>query len=194
MPKCYNCGAEISADDKLRLCDRCKSVLLPFIKFTDASTSSAVRRLIANERNLRARGVTDNGMDYLMRICEAHDRERAEEKQRREAESAPKQTQPPAAPQPAPSKKEEYLEIDLPMEAPLNFHRKPYGGFIGLAGILLLLCGIGLLAWTVFQWITAETIAVPCIIAAVGAFAAAGICPPLKKLIHDINELKKHFR
>ena len=79
MPKCYNCGAEITADDKLRLCDKCKSVLLPFIKFTDASTSSAVRRLITNERNLRARGVTDNGMDYLMRICEAHDREKAEE-------------------------------------------------------------------------------------------------------------------
>ena len=65
MAKCYNCGTEIPADDKLRLCDRCKSVLLPFIKFTDASTSSAVRRLIANERNLRARGVTDNGSARL---------------------------------------------------------------------------------------------------------------------------------
>ena len=194
MPKCYNCGAEIAADDKLRLCDKCKSVLLPFIKFTDASTSSAVRRLITNERNLRARGVTDNGMDYLMRICEAHDREKAEEKQRREAETAPKQSRSAAAPQPAQPKKEEYLEIDLPMEPPLNFHRKPYGGLLSLLSVLLLLCGVSLLAWTVFRWISAETLSIPCIIAAVGAFAAAGICPPVKKLIHDMDELKKHFR
>ncbi len=194
MAKCYNCGAEIPADDKLRLCDRCKSVLLPFIKFTDASTSSAVRRLIANERNLRARGVTDTGMDYLMRICEAHDREKSEEKARRDAETAAKnnRTQTPA---PAvPPKNEEYLEIDLPMDAPLNLHREPYGKFLSLAAVLLLLSGLGLFIWTAVQWFTAEVLAIPSVLAAVGFFAAAGICPPLKKLIHDMDELKKHFR
>lgn len=194
MAKCYNCGADIPADDKLRLCDRCKSVMLPFIKFTDASTSSAVRRLIANERNLRARGVTDNGIDYLMRICEAHDREKAAEKARRDAEAAAKASRTQPAAPPAPPKEDEYLEIDLPMDEALDLHRKPYGKFLSLAGILLLLCGIGLLVWTVLQYVTAQTLEIPALITALGAFAAAGICPPLKKLIHDVEEIKKRFR
>ena len=194
MAKCYNCGAEISADEKLRLCDRCKSVMLPFIKFTDVSTSSAVRRLIANERNLRVRGVTDNGIDYLMRICEAHDREKAAEKARRDAQTAEKSARnQPEAP-PAPPKQEEYLEIDLPMDEPLDLHRKPYGKLLPLAGVLLLLCGTGLLIWAALQWFTAQTPEIPAVITAVGAFAAAGICPPLKKLIHDMEEIKKRFR
>ena len=41
MPKCYNCGCDIPADDKTRLCDNCKKIILPFIKFMDASTSFA---------------------------------------------------------------------------------------------------------------------------------------------------------
>ena len=194
MAKCYNCGTEIPADDKLRLCDRCKSVLLPFIKFTDASTSSAVRRLIANERNLRARGVTDNGMDYLMRICEAHDQAKIEEQARRDAERTPKAPpQPQPAPQPA-ARKEEYLEIDLPIEAPLDLHRESYGSAVGFVQILLILCGIAFLGWAVYQFVSAEIIAVPCIVAAVGSFAVSALCPPLKKLIHDMDELKKRFR
>lgn len=59
MSKCYNCGCDIDPEDKTRLCDKCKRIILPFVKFMDASTSSAVRRLIQNERNLRNAGVTD---------------------------------------------------------------------------------------------------------------------------------------
>ena len=194
MAKCYNCGTEIPADDKLRLCDRCKSVLLPFIKFTDASTSSAVRRLIANERNLRARGVTDNGMDYLMRICEAHDQAKIEEQARRDAEKSAKiPPQQPAAPQPV-KPKEEYMEIDLPIEEPLDLHRAPYGGAVSAVCVLLILCGIGFLGWAVYQYITVQALEIPCLIAAVECFAVSALCPPLKKLIHDMEELKKRFR
>ena len=56
MSKCYNCGCDIDPEDKTRLCDKCKRIILPFVKFMDASTSSAVRRLIQNERNLRNAG------------------------------------------------------------------------------------------------------------------------------------------
>lgn len=194
MAKCYNCGTEIPADDKLRLCDRCKSVLLPFIKFTDASTSSAVRRLIANERNLRARGVTDNGMDYLMRICEAHDQAKIEEQARRDAEKSAKiPPQQPAAPQPV-KPKEEYMEIDLPIEEPLDLHRAPYGGAVSAVRVLLILCGIGFFGWAVYQYITVQALEIPALIAAVECFAVSALCPPLKKLIHDMEELKKRFR
>ena len=194
MAKCYNCGTEIPADDKLRLCDRCKSVLLPFIKFIDASTSSAVRRLIANERNLRARGVTDNGMDYLMRICEAHDQAKIEEQARRDAEKSAKiPPQQPAAPQPV-KPKEEYMEIDLPIEEPLDLHRAPYGGAVSAVRVLLILCGIGFFGWAVYQYITVQALEIPALIAAVECFAVSALCPPLKKLIHDMEELKKRFR
>ena len=74
MAHCYNCGCDISEEDRTRLCDDCKKIILPFVKFMDASSSSAVRRLISNEENLRNAGVTDGGMEYLLRLCELHDR------------------------------------------------------------------------------------------------------------------------
>jgi len=80
------------------------------------------------------------------------------------------------------------------MDEPLDLYREPYGKLLPLAGILLLLCGIGLLVWAVLQYVTAQTLEIPALITAVGAFAAAGICPPLKKLIHDVEEIKKRFR
>ena len=74
MACCSNCGKEIPNEDKTRLCDDCKRVILPFIKFMEGSDTPAVKRLLSNERNLRSAGVTDTGMDYLYRICELHDR------------------------------------------------------------------------------------------------------------------------
>lgn len=74
MARCANCGREIPGDDKTRLCEDCKRVILPFIKFMDVSDTPAVKRLLSNEKNLRDAGVTDSGMDYLYRICELHDR------------------------------------------------------------------------------------------------------------------------
>ena len=88
MSKCYNCGCDIDPEDKTRLCDKCKKIILPFVKFMDASTSSAVRRLIQNERNLRNAGVTDGGMEYLLKICEIHDKKKLREKEEREAKKA----------------------------------------------------------------------------------------------------------
>lgn len=74
MASCANCGREIPDEDKTRLCDDCKRVILPFIKFMEGSDTPAVKRLLSNERNLRSAGVTDSGMDYLYRICSLHDR------------------------------------------------------------------------------------------------------------------------
>lgn len=74
MASCANCGREIPDEDKTRLCDDCKRVILPFIKFMEGSDTPAVKRLLSNERNLRTAGVTDSGMDYLYRICSLHDR------------------------------------------------------------------------------------------------------------------------
>lgn len=74
MASCANCGREIPDEDKTRLCDDCKRVILPFIKFMEGSDTPAVKRLLSNERNLRSAGVTDSGMDYLYRICTLHDR------------------------------------------------------------------------------------------------------------------------
>lgn len=194
MAKCYNCGTDIPADDKLRLCDRCKSVLLPFIKLTDASTSSAVARLISNERNLRARGVTDNGMDYLMRICEAHDREKMAEKAKRDALRARKNPEQTAESAPQPKAKEEYQEIDLPLSPPMKVHRKPYGTHLTAVMGILVLCGAGFLFWFVWQLIRTDVWEIPCLIGAVMSFCTASVCPPLNKLIHDVNEIKKQFR
>ncbi len=81
MARCANCGCEIPNEEKTRLCDDCKRVILPFIKFMEASTTPAVKRLLSNEKNLRNAGVTDNGMDYLYRICELQDRRRQSEQE-----------------------------------------------------------------------------------------------------------------
>ncbi|MBE6724556.1 MAG: hypothetical protein E7576_05060 [Ruminococcaceae bacterium] len=74
MARCANCGREIPEEDKTRLCEDCKRIILPFIKFMDGSDTPAVKRLLSNEPNLRIAGVTDSGMDYLYRICELKDR------------------------------------------------------------------------------------------------------------------------
>lgn len=193
MAKCYNCGTQIPSDDKLRLCDRCKSVLLPFIKFTDVSTSSAVRRLIANEHNLRSRGVTDSGMEYLMRICQAHDEAKLEEQAHREA--AKNVTPPPPAPEPRPVlPREEYTEIDLPLEEPLDLCRESYGGAVGAVQVLLLLSGAAFLGWGIYRYAALAVCEIPCLIGTAACFSASALCPPLKKLIHDMEELKKRFR
>lgn len=194
MAKCYNCGIEIPADDKTRLCDRCKGILLPFVKLTDASTSSAVRRLISNERNLRNAGVTDSGMEYLLRICELRDKKKMQEKAEREAARNAKAQTPPQ-PQPVPVEEDDgYMEVELPMDEPLALHREPYGKLLGLCAFLLILCGAGLIAYFAVQWILHDALEIPCAIAAIACFAASGIVSPLKKLIHDMDEIKTRFR
>ncbi|MBQ8186953.1 MAG: hypothetical protein IJ037_08780 [Clostridia bacterium] len=195
MAKCYNCGIEIPADDKTRLCDRCKGILLPFVKLTDASTSSAVRRLISNERNLRNAGVTDSGMEYLLRICELRDKKKMQEKAEREAARNAKMQTPPQ-PQPDLTQDEDagYMEIELPMDEPLALHREPYGKMLGVCAVLLILCGAGLIAYFAVQWLLHDALEIPCVIAAIACFAASGIVSPLKKVIHDLDEIKTRLR
>ena len=78
----------MESEDKSRLCDNCKKIMLPFLKLVDASTSSAVRRLIQNEQNLRNMGITDSGMEYMLKFCELHDKKKLREREEKENKKA----------------------------------------------------------------------------------------------------------
>ena len=212
MARCYNCGCDIADDDKTRLCDDCKKVLLPFVKFMDASTSSAVRRLISNETNLRNAGVTDSGMEYLLRICELHDKKKAEAEGENEAISEDQQdgiyteNEPfvediaapiaPAAPA-APAEPEPvnpYTDIEVPLDKPLKLIRKPYGQYLAAAEIILGIVAAALLAWffvDLLAWNKVDFTAIPCCIASVVGIYIADC---VRRMIYDVEEVKKHFR
>ncbi|MBO6052887.1 MAG: hypothetical protein J6Q17_04050 [Clostridia bacterium] len=196
MARCANCGCEIPNDDKTRLCDNCKKVILPFIKFMEASTTPAVKRLLSNERNLRNAGVTDRGMDYLYRICELHDKRRQAELDEKAArmpvgqESVPaeipsdpaaRQTVPPPAPEPV------YPEGAgaEPEEA-----GNP-GGALPAAKWVLILAGTAELAWFVARILTRNaageslsgSIDVTALSAALGSYAGAYAVGVLRKFL-----------
>lgn len=189
MPRCYNCGCDISASDKTRLCDNCKKIILPFIKFMDASTSSAVRRLVSNEKNLRSAGVTDGGMEYLLRICELHDRQKVREREEREAAKAAAQRA--AEPEITPEDlTDSYTELELPMDAPLDLHREPYGKFLPAVMAALMILGAAALLWE----IVLGGLSVPVILCSVGLILAGYALWVCRHLLHDLEEIKKHFR
>ena len=210
MAHCYNCGCDISEEDKTRLCDDCKKILLPFVKFMDASTSSAVRRLISNENNLRNAGVTDNGMEYLLRICELHDRKKAEENGLDEPDAEAVEEEIEAADEvdgelraifededddkPKEKTAEQYTDIEVPLDKPLNLIRRSYGQYLAAAEIVLGVVAAALLVWffiDLFVWNKVDFTAIPCCIAsAVGVYIADSV----RRMIHDVEELKKHFR
>lgn len=190
MPRCYNCGCDIPSNDKTRLCDKCKKIILPFIKFMDASTSSAVRRLVSNEKNLRNAGVTDGGMEYLLRICELHDRQKIQEREAREAARAAEKR----ATEPDNNSKEPldtYTELELPMDEPLDLHRKPYGRFLPVVQYALLILGA---AAFILEIVLGETISIPVILCSVGLLVASYAVSVCRPLLHDLEELKKRFR
>ncbi len=190
MSRCYNCGCDIPANDKLKLCDNCKKIILPFIKFMDASTSSAVRRLVSNEKNLRKAGVQDGGMEYLMRVCELHDRQKQQEREEREATRAANQR---AAEQKRAREElnEAYLEMELPLDKPLDLHREPYGKFLALIQYVLILLGA---AAFLLEIVLGETINIPVLLCAVGLFGVAYVVSVIRPLLHDLEEIKKRFR
>ena len=189
MPRCYNCGCDIPAGDKTRLCDSCKKIILPFIKFMDASTSSAVRRLVSNEKNLRSAGVTDGGMEYLLRICELHDRQKVREREEREAAKAAAQR--PAEPEITVDElTESYTELELPMDAPLNLHREPYGKFLPVVMAALMILGAAALLWE----IVLGGLSIPVILCSVGLILAGYALWVCRHILHDLEEIKKHFR
>lgn len=190
---CCNCGIEVPENDKTRLCDRCKKILLPFVKFMDASTSSGVKRLISNEQNLRRSGVTDSGMDYLLKVCELHDKKKMQERKEREAarQSAAASQQ---IREEEPTITESYIETELPMDEPLNLIREPYGGLLRTAEIVLILVGAALAAWFIYAIITKQGIEIPSLISSIGAFFSAYIANTAKKILADLEEIKKRFR
>lgn len=198
MAYCYNCGVEIPGGDKMKLCERCKKILLPFIKFMDASTSSAVRRLVSNERNLRNAGVTDNGMEYLLRLCELHDQKRIREREERDAMRAAEQSvraqEIKEIPQETVQPEEKFAEIEIPEDEPLVYCEKPYGNHLGLMQVLLALVGIGLIVWFVVGIFVFKAYEIGSVIGAVGAFVGSYAVGVAKKLHHDLHELKKRFR
>lgn len=194
MPKCYNCGCDIPADDKTRLCDNCKKIILPFIKFMDASTSSSMRRLLSNEKNLRNAGVTDKGMEYLLKICELHDRQKLREREEREAAKAA------AIRDAEPAKLAEELfpqddytslqQMELPVDEPLDLYREPYGGFLTGAMCVLILLGAAAL---ILEIVIGE-MSIPVILCSVGLMVGGYALHVCKKLLHDLEEIKKRFR
>jgi len=211
MARCYNCGCEISDADKTRLCEECKKVLLPFVKFMDASTSSAVRRLISNEDNLRQAGVTDNGMEYLLRICELHDKKKAEESPAMpdEPETVFEKDEDlydatfdtpdgmgdavlvEEKPQPKP---EHYSDIEVPLDKPLNIIRKPYGQYLPAVEIILGIIAAAQLIWfflDLFLWVKVDFAAVGGCLTAV---AMVYVTDVVRRMTHDVDEVKKHFR
>ncbi len=187
MAKCYNCGCEIAEGDKTRLCDNCKRVMLPFIKLMDASTSSAVRRLIANERNLRNHGVTDDGMEYLLRVCELRDKKKNEERAAREAKRAAE-----AVREPEPEVRN-YSEVELPIDEPLDLISKPYGSVLPAAELILIISGVGLVAWCVYTFVIENSISFTSLIGAVASISAAYVADVLRKTKKDLDEIKKRF-
>ena len=189
MPRCYNCGCDIPASDKTRLCDDCKKIILPFIKFMDASTSSAVRRLVSNEKNLRSAGVTDGGMEYLLRICELHDRQKVREREEREAAKAAAQ-RPPEPEVTMDEIPDSYTELELPMDAPLDLHREPYGKFLPVVMAALMILGAAALLWE----IVLGGLSVPVILCSAGLILAGYGLWVCRRILHDLEEIKKHFR
>lgn len=198
MAYCYNCGIEIPDGDKMKLCERCKKILLPFIKFMDASTSSAVRRLVSNERNLRNAGVTDSGMEYLLRLCELHDQKRIREREEREAARAAQAQMQADLNREIPVREEpvveKYADVEIPPDEPLCYCEKPYGNGLTGVQIILWILGIGLAAWFAVQLIMHDTLEVGSALGAVSSVVGACLVGVIKKLHHDLHELKKRFK
>lgn len=191
MAKCYNCGREIPDNDKTRLCDGCKKFMLPFVKLVDVSTSSAVRRLVANERNLRAVGVTDSGMDYLLRICTVHDKKKMAEKEERLA----KETVRAEENKPSEEAKNSGLyDVELPMDEPLNLNREKYGSYLPAASIALLAAGVFLTSWAVYLCFAEKTVSVAPLAGGIASIAGAYVANVLRKTLSDLSEIKKMFR
>lgn len=197
MARCANCGCTIPDDDKTRLCDGCKRILLPFVKFMDVSSTSAVRRLITNEANLRQAGATDSGMEYLYRICELHDRRKqtdreeraarrqaqAEEQARLAAEEAAREAAPARMPM---------EEIELPPDEPMRLH-PPFGRLLGAAKIALFFAGLMMLAWFVVRIVMKLGMDVTPLAGGFASLIGAYAVSVVEKLRDDLEEIKRRF-
>lgn len=198
MAYCYNCRTQIPDDDKSKLCENCKKVMLPFLKIVGSSTSSAVRRLLSNEQNLRRRGVTDSGMQYLLNVCERHDDNKLKEREtktaRLAAEAAAAAEAEAVRAEEARRNYRDYSDIELPIDEPLNFKKSGYGAHLLTAMVICLISAVALLAWFAVDYVVNKNINVAAVIASIPAFAFAYAIHVMKKAIHDLSEIKKRFR
>lgn len=205
MAHCYNCGCNISEDDKTRLCDDCKKILLPFVKFMDASTSSAVRRLVSNENNLRNAGVTDSGMEYLLRICELHDKKKNEageyEKEYEQERDGGYSDEGAVYEQPdnTPPHKDtvtasHYSDIEIPLDKPLNLIKRAYGQYLAAVEIVLGVIAAASVIWFLVNLLAWNKIDFIAVVAAMIAGICVYIADCVRRMTYDIEELKKHFR
>ena len=198
MAYCYNCRTQIPDDDKSKLCEDCKKVMLPFLKIVGSSTSSAVRRLLSNEQNLRRRGVTDSGMQYLLNVCERHDdnkqKERDTKNARLAAEAAAEAEAAAIRAEEARRNYRDYSDIELPVDEPLHFKKSGYGAHLTTAMVVCIITALALLAWFAVDFVVNKNTNVVAVIASIPAFAFAYAIHVMKKSIHDLNEIKKRFR
>lgn len=198
MAYCYNCRAQIPDDDKSKLCDHCKVFMLPFLKIVGASTSSAVRRLLSNEQNLRRRGVTDSGMQYLLNVCERHDdnklKEREAKNARLAAEAAAEAEAEAIRAEEARKNYRDYSDIELPVDEPLHFKKSGYGVHLTTAMVVCIIAAVAFLAWFAVDFIVNKNTNVVAVIAVIPTLAFAYAIHVIKKTIHDLNEIKKRFR
>lgn len=198
MAYCYNCRKQIPDDDKSKLCEDCKKVMLPFLKIVGSSTSSAVRRLLSNEQNLRRRGVTDSGMQYLLNVCERNDENKQKERDTRNArlaaEAAAEAEAAAIRAEEARKNYRDYSDIELPVDEPLHFKKSGYGAHLTTAMVVCIISALALLAWFAVDFIVNKNTNVVAVIASIPAFAFAYAINVMKKSIHDLNEIKKRFR
>ena len=254
MARCYNCGCDIPDDDKMRLCDECKGLLLPFIKMVNASSSSGVRRLVSNEDNLRTAGVTDGGMEYLLRLCELHDKSNNISD---DADTEPEETAEYGQPddgdavedasndepydasndasngaetdglgttesedgedeefksifddddaivikpehraqrEERPDPKKQYRDIEVPADEPLRLIRKGYGEYLTAAEIVLGIVAFLLVVWFVVDLALLSRVDFASLGGAIIAGVMIYVTDTVRKMLHDTEEVKKHFR
>ena len=89
---------------------------------------------------------------------------------------------------------EGYSEVELPMDEPLDLIHKPYGAFLPAAEAVFILAGAALFAFTVYGCIAEKNFSIPSLCGAIAAFACAFLSDFARKMIHDLDEIKKRFR
>ena len=81
-------------------------------------------------------------------------------------------------------------QMELPADEPLDLHREPYGGFLTAAMCVLILLG----AAALILEIVIGGLSIPVILCSVGLMIGGYALHVCKKLLHDLEEIKKRFR
>ena len=84
--------------------------------------------------------------------------------------------------------------MELPFEEPLRYCKRKYGRLITAAEVLLIIAALALAGWFVYRAVAAGEWDVPAAIGALGFAASAYITSVVRKMHHDLNELKNKFR